>query len=188
MSSALRWRVLLGGGGAAVLTLIAEPAKDLEPDSGNFEACRKFGMWRASTANFLLETQIPTEADGAQRCRDWSQKKAVEICQQLHPFTDSKHEPLVEQLSAQICEALTLDKRLNRQAATIRWFSLNRNESDRFDPKDMEVYDSYGESDLVSLVLQPGLYKWGKSTGEDFNRKNGLLKAVVVCGKRRQKV
>ena len=106
-----------------------------------------------------------------------------DLCTQLAPLTRAKVEEFSVHVSNIITEALELDELFCKQVAEIQWVT-GKNGPRAFDEASMELQQ--GEKRMsggqeVQLVVAPGLIKRGRSTGEDYEVTNILLKTTVSC-------
>lgn len=158
-----------------------EPVGDDTLSSG-LEAKRKFQMWRASTTALLLDAKKLDQRDDHEAHRGLNEK-VESICQSLRPFSKSKYKELIDQLFRIVNEALNLDMLISKQVAEVVWDSDLQRNSGQFNQDSMELWrgkKQTGDSGHVWLVSAPGMIKRGKSTGEDFNVENILLKMEVA--------
>lgn len=158
-----------------------EPVKNESLASG-LEAKRKFQMWRANTTTLLLDSKELEQRDnhGAPRRLN---EKVESICESLRLFSKSRDKDLIDQLFRIVNEALNLDKLISKQVAEVIWDSDLHKDSGQFNQGLMEMWrgkKQTGDSENVWLVSAPGMIKRGKSTGEDFNVENILLKMEVA--------
>lgn len=158
-----------------------EPVGDDTLASG-IEAKRKFQMWRASTTTLLLDAKKLDQRDDHGTHRGLNEK-VESICESLRVFSKSKDKELIDQLFRIVNEALNLDKLISKQVAEVIWDSDLGKNSGQFNQDLMELWrgkEQTGDSGNVWLVSAPGMIKCGKSTGEDFNVENILLKMEVA--------
>lgn len=105
----------------------------------------------------------------------------------MRSISKSKDKDLRDQISHLIDGALDLDKLINSQVAEVTWFSDLRQNAGRFDEDLMETEQgekkqTEDSENVVTLVCTaPAMFKRGKSTGEDFDVENMLLKMTVSC-------
>lgn len=148
------------------------------------EAERKFQSWSATTTNLLLgicDTEKGSRAD-----QDFQRHKSSylekHITEVIGGFSRSTGSEYTDQLNQILDDALKLDKEVSRQQARVIWtFDLD---SPHFDPETMELENGDAhpkKNPEVLFVVAPSLVKRGKSTGEDFETENMLVKMTVVC-------
>lgn len=153
----------------------------------NLEAKRKFQMWKANTTTLLLDAIKAKQEDGHEAHRKCVEEIVQNIVEALRSISKSKDKDLRDQISHLIDEALDLDKLINSQVAEVTWLSDIRQNAERFNEDLMETEQGEKKQmedseDVVTLVCTaPALFKRGKSTGEDFNVENMLLKMTVSC-------
>ncbi|KAI0972384.1 hypothetical protein F4678DRAFT_460604 [Xylaria arbuscula] len=144
---------------------------------------RKFHTWRANTASLLVEAMSFDEttvySDRKQLIQRWSHH----ISQLLEPFRVSRRQDYWQGLEGIISSSLELDKEICKQIANFEWI-IPEEVPCAFVPNAMEVEPGqqyHGSNGVVTLVLGPGLVKHGKSSGDRFDMKEGLLKTQVFC-------
>lgn len=156
--------------------------------TSNPEAKRKFQMWKANTTALLLEAFNAKQEDEHEVDRKCVQEVIQDIFESLRSISKSKDKDILrDQISRLIAEALDLDKLINSQVAEVTWVSDLRQNAGRFNEDLMET--EQGEKrqpedskTFVTLIcIAPAMIKRGKSTGEDFDVTNMLLKMTVSC-------
>lgn len=147
-------------------------------DDTDFEAKRKFQMWRANKTTLLLDSMKFDQAYDHESHRKWVKEKVRDIYELLGPFSKSKGKDLKDQLFRLVDEALDLDKVISKQVAEVIWdFGLQKR-SGQFNQGLMELQQSNQQTsdcENVLLVSAPAMIKRGKSTGKDFDVENILL-------------
>ena len=141
-------------------------------------------MWKANTSALLVDALKRDQKKGqrsSRRIRDDIQ----DLCTQLAPLTKSKYEGIAAQLTDIIGEALDLDQLLSKQVADIHWIlGAHGHEPGKFQEDIMELQQGEKrtiDGQKVQLVVAPGLIKRGRSTGEDYEMENLLLRMTVSC-------
>ncbi|KAI1204681.1 uncharacterized protein F4807DRAFT_471862 [Annulohypoxylon truncatum] len=144
---------------------------------------RKFHTWRANTANLLVEAMRLNEttvtSDGQQFIQQWTNT----VSQLLGPFKSSDQQGYLQGLEGIITQSLELDKEICKQIANIEWVHCEELPC-TFVPDSMELelsQEHQGNNKAVTLVLGPGLVRRGKSSGDDFDVMERLLKTQVYC-------
>lgn len=148
------------------------------------EAKRKFQMWRASTTTLLLNSIKMGQGDGDRIHRRFNEELDKVICESLSLFSKSKHKDLADKVFVIVHDAINLDKMISMQLAEVSWYSDCENNSQHFNQDLMELQRGEKQVDDTGntwLVSAPGMIKRGKSTGEDFDVENILLKMEVFC-------
>ena len=110
-------------------------------------------------------------------------ERAQDFCAQLAPLPKSKRESFTAQILDITREALDLDQLLSKQVADIYW-TVSVDGPKGFTEASMEIQQAEKravEGQQVQLVVAPGLIKRGRSTGEDYEMTNILLKTTVSC-------
>ena len=136
-------------------------------------------MWKANTSTLLVDALKLDREDMSGTLIELVQ----ELCAQLAPLTKSKHERIEKQMFEIIKEALDLDQLFSKQVAEIRW-TFGADGPKRFDEASMELQQAEKravDGQRVQLVVAPGLIKRGRSTGEDYEMTNMLLRTTVSC-------
>jgi len=155
-------------------------SKDRDP-----EAERKFQQWSASTAALLTAA---ISATGSPRDREVSIDSKKEILDgirdTIRPFRkSSSSEGFSHELSRIIGDAVAFDKEVSRQLARVEWvFGTDNNPGMAFDPRIMKLEKGQKQPAAardVCLVIQPGMVKRGKSSGEDYGTEIVLLPMEV---------
>ena len=139
-------------------------------------------MWKASTSA-LLEDALKHDEETEQGMSRKLHGIIKDLCWQLSPLTISKTTRIEEQMFDIIQEALDLDQLFSKQIAQVFWTTANSTGRD-FDEELMELQPGEkrtADSQKVRLVVAPGLVRNGRSTGEDYERTNVLLRITVSC-------
>lgn len=137
-------------------------------------------MWKANTSA-LLEDALKHDEETEQGISRKLHDIIKDLCWQLGPLTTSKTKRVEEQMFDIIQEALDLDQLFSKQIAQVFWTTADSKGRD-FDEELMELQQGEkrtADSQKVQLVVAPGLVKNGRSTGEDYERTNVLLKVTV---------
>ncbi|KAI0430721.1 hypothetical protein F5Y09DRAFT_307085 [Xylaria sp. FL1042] len=156
-----------------------------EKASRDSQAKRKLHTWRASTAALLVEAMLLDEAKSNSDCQQLIQQWSNHISQLLEPFRLSRHQGYEQELEGIISLSLELDKDICKQIANIEWVTPEDLPSS-FVPEMMELepgQQQEGSNDVVTLVLGPGLDKYGKSSGDKIDVVERLLKMQVFYDK-----
>lgn len=159
------------------LTISIEPVRN-DTLGSDPEAKRKFQIWRANTTNLLLNSEKIDEGDDLRRLNEPLVKA---ICQSLSPFSKSKHQDLADVLFFIVQNAIDLDEMISMQLAEVIWYSDCENTSQHFRHDLQRGEKQVDDTENTWLVSAPGMIKRGKSTGEDFDVENILLKMEVFC-------
>ncbi|KAI0904022.1 hypothetical protein F4823DRAFT_616446 [Ustulina deusta] len=137
-----------------------------------YEALRKFHVWRATTANMVFT------ADSAVDPQDtWIKFKDTLIKEHIDPialpFVPASEDRRYYDLLGQIIEkALILDREISRQAAWVRWHFEDQDSHSEI----MANTASLGQEG-VRVIVAPAMVKRGKSSGEGFDEQMELLRA-----------
>lgn len=148
------------------------------------EAKRKFQKWRVNTTTLLLNSNKLNHRDDDRVPKKLSEELDKVISESLSPFSKSKQKDLVDKVFVIVHDALKLDKMISMQLAEVIWNSDCKNDSQHFRQDLMELQRGERQVDDTGntwLVSAPGMIKRGKSTGEDFDVENVLLKMEVFC-------
>ncbi|KAK3946032.1 hypothetical protein QBC46DRAFT_370656 [Diplogelasinospora grovesii] len=167
---------------------------------------RRFQMWKATTSALILESMESMEEEEEEEEQEQVQRSSESTAEKtssfncwsfsdrvldiIRPFVrnDSDVEGILGNLCNIIESSIALDQEICRQMARVDWvFPPPPSSKDllvSFNPDDMAV--GVGETtprpgQYVSVVMAPALKKRGKSTGEDFEIENLLLKMEVTC-------
>lgn len=144
----------------------------------DFEAKRKFQMWRANITTLLLDSMKNDQANDQKSHKKWIKEKIQDIYELLKPFSKFKSKDLMDQLFGLVDKALDLDKVISKQIAEVIWDFCLQKRSRYFSQGLMELQQSNqqtSDGENVLLVFVPGMIKRGKSTGKDFHVENILL-------------
>ncbi len=137
-----------------------------------YEALRKFHVWRATTANMVFS------ADSAVDPQDtWIKFKDTLIKEHIDPialpFVPASEDRRYYDLLGQIIEkALILDREISRQAAWVRWHFEDQDSHSEI----MANTASLGQEG-ARVIVAPAMVKRGKSSGEGFDEQMELLRA-----------
>ncbi|KAL2133199.1 hypothetical protein VTI74DRAFT_2773 [Chaetomium olivicolor] len=153
---------------------------------------RKFRIWNASTTALVIDS-IDTSADSKdlQANEDMKMSLVGVIRDAIEPFSRSRAPGLSQELYDILDQAINLDEEMSKQVASVRWeFPVSEDlcgGSLLFDEKRMTAERGQTrptQGTEVCLVVAPAMIKRGKSTGEDFDKENILVKMEVVFGVR----
>lgn len=167
------------------LTISIEPVRN-DTLGSDPDAKRKFQMWRANTTTLLLNSQKMDEGDGDRFLETLNEELHKVICESLSPFSKSKYKDLADKVFFIVQNAINLDKMISMQIAEVSWYPDCENDTQHFSQDLMELQrgekqEQVDDSGNTWLVSAPGMIKRGKSTGEDFDVENILLKMEVFC-------
>ncbi|KAK0512136.1 hypothetical protein JMJ35_005264 [Cladonia borealis] len=146
------------------------------------EAKRKYQMWKANTSTLLVNA-LKLDREEGQDMSGTLKERAQDLCAQLAPLTKSKYRRFTAQIFDIIREALDLDQLLSKQVADIFW-TVGADGPKSFNEASMELQQAEKravDGQQVQLVVAPGLIKKGRSTGEDYEMTNILLRITVSC-------
>ena len=139
-------------------------------------------MWKANTSALVVDA-LKLDREKGQLIRRTLRERVQELCKQLAPFTKSKYEEFEDQMFDIIIEALDLDQLFSKQVADIHW-DFGAADPGGFNEADMELQQGEKrtiDGQKVQLVVAPGLFKLGRSTGEGYEIQSILLRKTVSC-------
>lgn len=157
-----------------------EHTEDMIPDSR-----RKFHMWRANTSNLLIN--IMSLDDNSKDSESQFVEETVrEITQRFSHFSTSDVCEIQTGLVDIIYKSLSLDEELSRQAIAVTFSFGTGYMLQPFRSETMVCVSDYEvkeeDSKFVSLVIAPGIFRRGQSSGEEFDKRIRLMKTDVACG------
>ncbi|KAI0857721.1 hypothetical protein F4860DRAFT_517614 [Xylaria cubensis] len=135
-----------------------------EQSANRVEKWRKLLLWRATTASLVLDASSPVE-------QEWHDRK-WEMGQEIHKalgltLVDDKG-IFAQEIIILLDQAIDLDKDISRQATKVYW-----NFGDERNPESWHVDEA--ENVVRTIVIAPGMIRWGTSSGGHFDVQNELL-------------
>lgn len=140
-------------------------------------------MWKATTSALILESMNNGQSEN-QNTEVWAREFSSSVLDTIVPLMRDLDEGILENLTDIIQNSIFLDKNICRQSARVGWLIPPSERSLSFDPDFMAVEAGAPppqRGQRIGMVAAPGLKKRGKSTGEDFEIENLLLKVKVFC-------
>ncbi|KAI0521985.1 hypothetical protein F5B22DRAFT_512713 [Xylaria bambusicola] len=171
------------GAGAAFRDMCGSLDSLRHDKNAGLQGMRKFHTWRANTASLLVEAMSLDEAEADIDCQTLVRQWSIHISQILEPFGSSGSREYQDGLESILIQSLELDKDTCRQVASIEWLAPN-DFPFTFLREEMELesrQEKQNEHMAVTMVLGPGLVKYGKSSGDRFDTMERLLKTQVFC-------
>ncbi|KAK5629008.1 hypothetical protein RRF57_004723 [Xylaria bambusicola] len=151
--------------------------------TASLQGKRKFHTWRANTASLLVEAMSLDETKAVKDCQSLIRQWSTHISQILDPLGSSRCQEYEEGLESIFIQSLELDKQICRQVASIEW-SAPQDFPSTFLREEMELESRQEQQNgnlTVTMVLGPGLVKYGKSSGDRLDTMERLLKTQVFC-------
>ncbi|KAI0972385.1 hypothetical protein F4678DRAFT_59178 [Xylaria arbuscula] len=156
------------------LSAFLKPVTRLNDAEGpsDYDALKKFHVWRATTANMVFSADAPVNPGDR-----WSVFKDSLIKDYIDPVTSPfvlrpEYGRYYDALGQIIEKALILDREISRQAAWVRWVFENPESQSETASKTALV-----SQEGLHIITAPALKKRGKSSGEGFEEQIELLPA-----------
>ncbi|OBT67119.1 hypothetical protein VE03_04431 [Pseudogymnoascus sp. 23342-1-I1] len=147
---------------------------------------RKFHMWRAHTSNLIINVMSLDKKNAKVSETQFVEETIQDVTQTLSHFSTSDLRELETGLAGIIYKCLDLDEELSRQVAAVTFSCSTGFLPQPFDSETMVCTSDYRVKDEdskdVSLVIVPGLFRRGQSSGEEFDKRIRLMKTDVACG------
>ncbi|KAJ2992966.1 hypothetical protein NUW58_g1991 [Xylaria curta] len=143
-----------------------------ETEGPDYEALRKFHIWRATTSNMVLSADAPVSPQDR-----WRKFEDQLIRDHIDPVTlpfipTSEYGRYFDLLSKIIEKALVMDREISRQAAWVRWVF-----EDPDSPLETVSSTISIDGEASCVIVAPAMIKRGKSSGEGFEEQIQLLQA-----------
>ncbi|KAF3006149.1 hypothetical protein E8E14_006814 [Neopestalotiopsis sp. 37M] len=152
---------------------------DFVIDGDRLQALRRWNTWRANTSIIILEALAAETRACQSQENDFYERNIRPIEEILKPFTGAEHNTFATELRRIVHEAIELDKVMNKQIPALTWIFRPTQLPDEYSQDDME-FDLESQSEMPQkddwLIVNPGLQKRGKSTGQDFDQATVLFK------------
>ena len=150
-----------------------------------FEAERKFQIWKATTMALIVESLKTIDGNEYRSTiESFSSNLSQQILEVIQCFVGDSDEGISINLRNIIENSVALDRKISKLTARIEWTFQPVEGRLLFDPDCMEVDIGVAtpqSGQVVDVAISPVLKKRGKSTGEDFDVADNLLKMGVAC-------
>ncbi|CAI6056620.1 unnamed protein product [Clonostachys chloroleuca] len=147
---------------------------------------REFHTWRANTSKMVHEaTETSPNTRESMDFGNISNQLKDDLMKRIKTWLPRKKALPIEQMVEVIRQSIVLDMHISKQIAKFQWklFDDNTRRVNKFDGKSMEP--GPGQSQLeegksFDLVLAPGLTRYGRSSGNEYNIPLLLMKSQVA--------
>ncbi|KAL4949242.1 hypothetical protein BDW69DRAFT_198241 [Aspergillus filifer] len=161
-----------------------DSTEELNPDEE-----RKFQVWLASTTALILEAGADQHA--SENFEAQNGKKVAALVEKvrpiLDPFATSTDSSYDQELAKIYEECINLDREICRQVARVEWDFPEPGKEVWYDTKSMKLttgekvpVSKKKDTQLVRLVICPGMKKRGKSNGDGFAAPASMLLPMEV--------